>query len=100
MVAPWIPDNVPLLMDIMPNLATLKFKDFDTQMQYGSKRVDSMVLSGAQVLRSMEWAKGVSRVGLMNLLFMPHFGHSLQMVTYVKQLLVLFHRGCMWLDRP
>ena len=63
-----IPDNVPLLMDIMPKLATLKFEEFDTQMQDRLKRADCMVLShpdpsGAQVLRPMEWAKGVSCAG-------------------------------------
>ena len=48
----------------------------------------------------MKWAAGVNQEGLMNLLFMPHFGHSLQDNTYVKQLLVYFHRGCLWLDQP
>ena len=57
-------------------------------------------LSGAQVLKPMEWAEGFYHVGLINLLFMPHFSHSLQVNTYVKKLLVCFHRGFLWLDRP
>ena len=40
------------------------------------------------MLRPLEWAEGVSLPGSMTLLFMPHFGHSLQVNTYVKQLLV------------
>ena len=34
------------------------------------------------------------------MLFMPHFSHSVQVNTYVKELLVLFHKGFLWLDRP
>ena len=32
LVAPQILDNVPLLMDIMPKLDKLKFKDIDTRL--------------------------------------------------------------------
>ena len=34
------------------------------------------------------------------MLFIPHFGHSIQVNTYVKQLLVCVHRGYLWLDQP
>ena len=48
--------------------------------------VETLVL---QLLVSMEWASGVDiSAGLLNLLLMPHFGHSTQETTYVKQLLV------------
>ena len=47
--------------------------------------------SDAQVLRPMEWVEGLSYPGLENMLFMPHFGHSIQVNAYVKQLLVFFH---------
>ena len=30
LVSPWIPNNVTLLKDILPDLARLKFQDFDT----------------------------------------------------------------------
>ena len=53
-----------------------------------------------QVLVPMQWANGVTNVGLMDLLFKPHFSHSSQVNTYMKQLLVCFHRGCLWLDQP
>ena len=48
----------------------------------------------------MDWAEGVTRAGLTNMLFMPHFGHSVQVNTYMKQLLVYFHKGCLWMDQP
>ena len=105
LVVPQIPDNVPLLMDIMPKLAKLKFEDFNTRQQEGLKRVDYLILdqpnpSQPQVLRPMQWAEGVVHIGLINLLFMPHFSHSLQASTYMKEMLVCFHRGFLWLDRP
>ena len=31
---------------------------------------------------------------------MPHFGHSGPVGMYVKQLLVCFHGGYLWLDKP
>ena len=88
----------------MPKLDKLKFEEFDTQLQNELKRANCMVPnqfdpSGAQLLKLMELAEGFSHTGFINLLFMPHFSHSLQVNTYVKQLLVLFHRGCMWLDK-
>ena len=92
-------------MDIMPNLSKLKFKEFDTWMQHRLERVYYMVSSQpdpteAQVPRPMEWVEGFIHAGLMNLLFMPHFGHILQVNNYVKQQLVFFHSGFLWLDRP
>ena len=43
LVVPQIPDNIPLLMDIMRKLAKLKFEDFDTQLQEGLKRADCLI---------------------------------------------------------
>ena len=92
-------------MDIMSNIAKLKFKDCDTRKQVGLERKNYMVtvpavLSEPQILVPMEWANGVDSVGLLNLLVMSHFGHNVQVTTYVKQLLLCFQRGCLWLDRP
>ena len=61
---------------------------------------DKSTISDTQVLKSMEWTKGLSRAGLTNMLFMPHFGRSVQVNAYVKQLLFYFHRRCLWLDHP
>ena len=103
LVAPQIPNNVPLLMEIMPKLDKLKFEDFDTQLQDELKRAECMVPnqfdpSGAQLLKLMELAEGFSHTSFINLLFMPHFSHSLQVSTYMKQLLVCCHKGCLWID--
>ena len=55
-------------------------------------------VSDAQVLRPMDWAEGLAHTGLINMMFIPHFGHSIKVNTYVKKLLVYFHGGCLWLD--
>ena len=92
-------------MDIMPKLAKLAFKDYDTHLQLGLERKNCMVTVQAgsrdpEVLNPMKWDAGVDHAGMMNLLFMLHFGHSLHTNTYVKKILVCFHRGCLWHDQP
>ena len=53
-----------------------------------------------KVIKPQEWAKGLAIAGLKNMLFMPHFGHTIQASTYVKQLLGCCHRGYLWMDQP
>ena len=82
LVAPPIPEHMPLQMDIIPNVAKLKFEDFDTQQQEGLERTNCMVTFqtgqiGPEVLKPMKWVVGIRHVGLINLLFMLHFGHSI-----------------------
>ena len=89
LVSPQVPFDVPLLKDILPKLARLKFQDFDTQQEEGLQITDCMVAnqsatSDAQVLRPMEWDDGISHASLKNMLFMPHFGHNIQLNTYMK----------------
>ena len=43
-----------------------------------------------------QWSRAVE---LLSLLFMPHFGWTREVDTYVKQLLVFFHASFLWLDR-
>ena len=82
LVAPPIPEHMPLQMDIIPNVTKLKFEDFDTQQQEGLERTNYMVTfqtrqTGPEVLKPMKWVSGIEHVGLINLLFMLHFGHSM-----------------------
>ena len=82
LVAPPIPEHMPLQMDIIPNVAKLKFEDFDTQQQEGLERTNYMVTfqtgqTGPEVLKPMKWVAGIRHVGLINLFFMMHFGHSM-----------------------
>ena len=47
----------------------------------------------------MEWVRGLHKSGLLSLMHMPHFGRTTEVNVCVKQLLVCFHEGCLWLDR-
>ena len=38
--------------------------------------------------------------GIQSLLYIPHFDHSIPINTSVKQLLVFFHDGFLWLGKP
>ena len=53
-----------MLMDIMPKLAKLKFKDFDSWQQEGLERENCMVTvktgsTRPKVLKPMKWVDGV-----------------------------------------
>lgn len=40
----------------------------------------------------------VEKVGLLNLLWVPHYNHTPMTVLVIKQLLCLVHNGCLWLE--
>ena len=48
----------------------------------------------------MQWESGLEQSWLLSLLFMPRFGWTREVDTYVKQLMVVFHAGFLWLDKP
>ena len=52
------------------------------------------------MIKTKKWVEGLATAGITNMLFMPHFGHSIHVTTYVKQLLVYFHEGYLWLYQP
>ena len=62
--------------------------------------ITQAVACAVKVIKPKKWARGLATTGLTNMLFIPHFSHSVQVNTYVKQLLVCFHRGYLWLDHP
>ena len=86
-------------------MSRLKFKDNDTHKKDDLDRDKYMVIVLAtppmpQLIVPMEWDRGMDQVILVNLLDMPHFGRSKEVNTYVRQLLVCFHGGFMWIDKP
>ena len=58
-----------------------------------------VVEGGPIQLVRMEWARGLENSGILSPMHMPHFGRMAEVDTCVKQLLVYFHGGCLWLDR-
>ena len=91
-------------MNIILKLVKLLFDDGDTRKQVGLERKNYMVTtpivpSEPVMFVPIECALGVDDAGLFNLLLMLHFGQSMEVTIYVRQLLVFFHGGYMWLDR-
>jgi len=48
----------------------------------------------------MKWVKGVEQVGLLHMLYVPHFHISNINMVCVRQLLTLVHDGCLWPGDP
>ena len=51
----------------------------------------------ATLLEVKQWATGLDKAGLLNMLDVPHFGRSTQVTMVVKQLLALVHDGYLWI---
>ena len=65
-----------------------------------SKYMKSMQLveRGPIQLVPMYWPHGLDELGIVPLLYMPQFGRYTEVDTCMKQLLVCFHEGCIWLN--
>lgn len=50
------------------------------------------------MLEPQKWLRGVDKVGLLNLLWVPHYNRALITMVVIKQLLWLVHNGCLWLE--
>ena len=53
--------------------------------------------AGTTFLEVKQWVAGLEQAGLLNMLNVPHFGHSTQVTMVVKQLLALVHDGNLWI---
>ena len=49
------------------------------------------------LLEVKKWATGLEQACLLNMLNVPHFGHSTQVTIVVKKLLALVHDGNLWI---
>ena len=91
---------------LLGHIPSLKYQDYNLQDpekfsqfradQYMCKRID--LVTKAEVLAPQEWIKKLSPSGLLNLLRIPHFGHSLELNVVVEVLLSCVHDGYLWLD--
>ena len=62
--------------------------------------METSELLNVDIVYAMEYARGLEQSSILNLLLMPHFGHSSPVGMYVKQLLVCFHGGYLWMNKP
>jgi len=54
--------------------------------------------TGMTALEPRKWLRGVEKVGLLNLLWVPHYNRTPVIVLVIKQLFCLVHDGCLWLE--
>jgi len=50
-------------------------------------------------IKSKQWAQGMEKVGILNLLDIPHFCRSTEINYYVKLLFSFVHGGNLWLEK-
>lgn len=67
-----------------------------------NKYLQSIYYEEAGVIRvePMKWVVGIQDVGLLNMLYVPHFGRNNINTICMRQLLALVHDGCLWLRTP
>ena len=55
---------------------------------------------GVTELEPQKWLHGVEKVGLLNLLLVPHFHRAPITIFIIRQSLCLMHDGFLWLEEP
>ena len=53
---------------------------------------------GTIQLVPMHYSHGLDKSGILSMMYMPHFSHTVEVDRCMKKLLVCFHGGCLWLD--
>jgi hypothetical protein len=60
----------------------------------------SVTSAGEILLEMQEWETRLNKEGILNLLEIPHFRHSLEINACVKVVLSCIHGWTLWLDPP
>jgi hypothetical protein len=53
---------------------------------------------GVPIMEPKQWIQGIYNTCIMKLLEIPHFGRGKDVNNCIKQLVVVMHRGILWLD--
>lgn len=100
---PLLMEEVPIEGDLMAWLAFLKMENLDLGnhdkfMQLEpSKYLKSVYYEemGITRLEPMKWEVGIEHIGLLNMLYFPHFSRIVINAICVRQFLALVHDGCL-----
>lgn len=103
-----LPEDIPIEGELLAWIPSLKMEDWDLNDHGKYPQFDlSQYLkfiyyekAGVTHIEPMKWAAGIEFTGLLNMLYVPHFGNSIINAIYVHQLLALVHDGCLWLGEP
>jgi len=105
---PLLPDDIVFEGPHLWQVHVLKFKDWDlTDHEKFPHLVTEYLMcqlidttAGTIELVPWTWLKGVEKVGLLNLLSVPHYHRAPVTIFVIRQLLCLVHDGCLWLEEP
>ena len=54
--------------------------------------------SGVTTIEPRKWVKGVDKVVLLKMMWVPHYNYTPITMIVIKQFLCLVHDGCLWLE--
>ena len=99
-----VPDEISIIGDMFGNLPSIKFDDHNhANIEAFLELVPELYLE--RILRDIvlkvvpiPWARGLAGSGLLNLLWIPHFGQYNITNLVVWQLLALIHDGSLWIE--
>lgn len=85
---------------------TMKFEYWDlveseTFPHLQTKNLMKLSKDGSVTVPELQkWLHGVEKVGILHLLWIPHFHRILITIFVIRQLLLLVHNGYLWLEDP
>ena len=99
-----VPKGVKIVKYILPKVQRLFYGDHDTKTQPALDRKWYMdivqdTLEAPRRYVIQDWAAKLEKYIILLSLYMPHFGRGTQINTCVKQLLLIFHDGVLWLGK-
>jgi hypothetical protein len=103
-----VPPGVSIEGDMLDKVVSLKFMDHDITDEQKfpelarEKYLCTKSIPGTRaiVLETQVWETRLEKLGILNLMEIPHFRHSLEINACVKLLLSCIHGGTLWLDPP
>lgn len=103
---PLLPDQIVFEGPRLGHIPLLKLEDLDLDDAkcFPHLAMDQLMHrvfykdSGVTTLDPRKWVKGVDKVGLLNMLQVPHYNRTPITMVVIKQLLCLLHDGCLWLE--
>lgn len=103
-----LPEKVPFEGALLGHIPALKMEDWDLVDNEKflhlatNKYLAKIYYEGTGVMRlePMKWVAGVEKVGLLNMLWVPHFSRTSINMMCIHQLLTLVHDECLRWETP
>jgi len=103
---PLLPDGILFEGLVQGHVPTMKFEYWDLMdgENFPYLQTKNLMKKSKEgfvtTLELQKWMRGVEKVRLLHLLWIPHFHHAAIMILVIRQLLCLVHDGYPWLEEP